>query len=759
MGQLEQLGHAPRSANGSNSARTSPMLSPSSLPSELESTSSRERVAPAVEEWMAKARERIDDFISVAGSAPISYVQDDADGSDDEYEDSEYEFAIVDSYGEVTTPEVAASRRDSAPNSVPTKKRTYSGKLATLPSEAAPYGLMANLSLKAHPRRLGSQGEVMQSPEEDSELSIANDDFFRKRSVLEASPGPDAERPRETAVFEYPAILARGIITPDIAESLFSIYFGTMNQSVSLLDPVLYTAPRTCVRSPFLFTVICALASRFHHEHLKVYPQLMRFAHLAAGTALISGTKTVDMCHAFILLALYPMPTKRWEDDRSWIFLGTAIRIAMDLNLQYPNTAKPQNENHAREMLNRTRLWINCYNLDRSMGSQYGKAPVINQADYTATHTHDWWRSSPYNLQNFDIHLCAYNADLRALSGFIRKVYNNPDHPMGLNKDVDLEQLSMESDDEIQALQREWMEIIEQTDMTDSQNRFRAGLLRLAWSYARLAVLSYGFQHAFGRTNADENPFLMRCFTAAKDVVASALDGLSQPDQKLYLRHGPEAQKVFVTFAASFLVKLLQPKFSHYFDYDRRVEIHGLVTRVIDFLSSPDIAVDDQHGPKLHARFLKGLLASPLAQVTQVRRASSQSKSSHNSPPAAASSPESTTGMPTPATAATSFNKFTPINPFAQPAPTMGTATGGTADFNLEDMFNPPLQYDAAIFERMQELPAQWSDIAGMSTLPEQMMPETAEVRGSGEVDWFTQLQSLSAQTPQSAYGQYWSSQ
>ena len=196
------------------------MLSPSSLPSELETTSSRERVTPAVEEWMAKARERIDDFISVAGSAPISYVQDDADGSDEDY-DSEYEFAIVDSSGETTTPEVASTRRDSGP--VPSKKRTYSGKLATLPSEAAPYGLMANLSLKAHPRRVGSQGEVMQSPEEDSELSIANDDFFRKRSVLQASPGPDTERPRETAVFEYPAILARGIITPDIAESLFSM--------------------------------------------------------------------------------------------------------------------------------------------------------------------------------------------------------------------------------------------------------------------------------------------------------------------------------------------------------------------------------------------------------------------------------------------------------------------------------------------------------------------------------------------------------
>jgi hypothetical protein len=46
--------------------------------------------------------------------------------------------------------------------------------------------------------------------------------------------------------------------------------------------------------------------------------------------------------------------------------------------------------------------------------------------------------------------------------------------------------------------------------MTDPQNRFRSGLLKLAISYARLVALSFGFQHAFGKNNADENPFLMR---------------------------------------------------------------------------------------------------------------------------------------------------------------------------------------------------------------------------------------------------------
>jgi hypothetical protein len=46
--------------------------------------------------------------------------------------------------------------------------------------------------------------------------------------------------------------------------------------------------------------------------------------------------------------------------------------------------------------------------------------------------------------------------------------------------------------------------------MTDPQNSFRTGLLRLAYPYSRLVALSYGFQHAFGKGRNDENPFLLR---------------------------------------------------------------------------------------------------------------------------------------------------------------------------------------------------------------------------------------------------------
>jgi hypothetical protein len=153
-----------------------------------------------------------------------------------------------------------------------------------------------------------------------------------------------------------------------------------------------------------------------------------------AAVAFLVGQKRVEVVQGYYLMSLYPTPARRWEDDRSWIYLGQAIRVAMDMNLHHPNTAMPHSELHAREMLNRTRAWLNIFNLDRSLGSQYGKMAIINNVDYVASHSHEWWNSSEYNMQNFDIHLCAYTAELRVLSEFLTKVYSNSEHPTGLNK-------------------------------------------------------------------------------------------------------------------------------------------------------------------------------------------------------------------------------------------------------------------------------------------------------------------------------------
>jgi len=53
----------------------------------------------------------------------------------------------------------------------------------------------------------------------------------------------------------------------------------------------------------------------------------MHFARHAAANALTDGWKSVELCQAYILLGTYGVPAKRWEEDRSWLYIGLAIRF------------------------------------------------------------------------------------------------------------------------------------------------------------------------------------------------------------------------------------------------------------------------------------------------------------------------------------------------------------------------------------------------------------------------------------------------
>lgn len=398
--------------------------------------------------------------------------------------------------------------------------------------------------------------------------------------------------------------------------------------------------------------------------------------------------------------------------------------MATDLKLRHPVTAaKGENELRAREMLNRTRTWLNCYNLDRSTGVQYGEAPVINNNDYVARHTEDWWKSSPYNMQGFDVHLCCYKAELAVLGEFRARIWSDPEHPSGLNKNIDVAQIASETDDRLAALEESWKPILCNAKTDDPQFRFRIGLLKLAYSYARLSVLSVGFQHSFGKASpSSEVPFLWRCLRAAKDAVLSVVDGLGTPSQMVYIRHGPEAQSVFVTFASAFLIKLLQPKYSVYLSREQRVEIKDLVQRVIDLLGSPEVAIDDRHGPKLYARFLQGLLATPMARIdhspSSLKRDGRRSKTTSTaSSPSHASTSARQSLSPTPGSTSTqsSPKPHTPP-PTLLPTTFNSTVTATSASQMSHPMssqlaassfsapMSPPLFFDSELIQSMQSV-------------------------------------------------------
>ncbi|KAH9168828.1 hypothetical protein EDB89DRAFT_2073548 [Lactarius sanguifluus] len=678
-------------------------------------------------EWIAKARENLEafgDFIRLGGSSTARSDLVDQDLEDSSSSDDGH---LIDGDSSGSEDELDVDRLSPEIRGT-VRERTLSGKgspsgrakMVGLPAQASPFGMMATLSVR-NIKPKGSASVIS----DVSDLGVANEDFFRMPTDPLGLPG-----------HQTPPLLRKNIITPAEAEKLFKIYFDWMNPSTSLLDPKLYTAQQVYWRCPFLFTVICAVASRYDSERPDLYPTAMEYARQEAGATFLGGQKRVEVVQAYYLLSLYPVPMRRWEDDRSWIYLGQAIRVAMDMNLHHPNTAKPQNELHAREMLNRTRAWLNCFNLDRSYGSQYGKMAIINNEDYVANRSYEWWNSSEHNMEHFDIHLCAYTSELRVLNDFLSMVYSNPEHPTGLNKEIDLGKLASDTDDKIEQLRLRWFDMLEKTNIDEPQNRFRIGLLKLGYSYARLVALAFGFQHAFGKSNTDENPFLIRCIRAAEDVVNAMVDDVGIPSQRIYVRHGPESQTVFVAFSCTFLIKLLQPKYASYISPEQRAEIVRTVGRAVEFLGAPDIGVDDRHGPRLYSRFIGGLLervktppATSYRPSRSKRKSPGFSATGHRvnlTPPVARpATPTTNYFEPLPKRTTTPFDHFAFPTESDPSALTTTTALGLTAS----EFFYAPLPFDNDLLESMQTL-------SSLSEMDDTMLPGFGWMKQMPPVDY-----------------------
>ena len=123
----------------------------------------------------------------------------------------------------------------------------------------------------------------------------------------------------------------------------------------------------------------------------------IHFAKAAAANTIIDGWKTVEMCQAFALWSVYNPPARRWEEDRAWCYTGIAFRYALghrgvlsttdiyvirlgtELNLSRIPEGDPADERQEREILNRTRMWLMCYIMDRCLSIQSGKAWMVQE--------------------------------------------------------------------------------------------------------------------------------------------------------------------------------------------------------------------------------------------------------------------------------------------------------------------------------------------------------------------------------------------
>ncbi|KLO17186.1 hypothetical protein SCHPADRAFT_175850 [Schizopora paradoxa] len=329
--------------------------------------------------------------------------------------------------------------------------------------------------------------------------------YYPDSSVNERSPLPE--------------LVATGFVSSDDVQRLFNLFFDHINPYFSILDPNLHTPTKLLWHHHFLFTIVCTCAARIDEHYFKIYPAFVEVARTCAGNALVQANKDVADCQAFLLCAVYQTPKKKWEDQRGWLYMGIAFTLAQELNLGNVNPVPGMSE---REHLNRIRTWLNCYCVDWSHATQFGKPAMISVDDFTARSCREWYRSSSCNLA-IDVHLVAYVEMLRTM-GHFKKEMTRPNLRI-----EEVLRIAFSCYDRLATLSREWsVRFAEHPEADAWMCPYRSDLNRMINAYNRLVVLSYGFQKAVAAKGVSRDEKIVRmCIETAKEVI----DGMTK---KLY---------------------------------------------------------------------------------------------------------------------------------------------------------------------------------------------------------------------------------
>ncbi|KAI9429945.1 hypothetical protein F5148DRAFT_1372352 [Russula earlei] len=245
--------------------------------------------------------------------------------------------------------------------------------------------------------------------------------------------------------------------------------------------------------------------------------------------------------------------------------VGCTPVLPFDLNLHILPPKKLTTEQHELDMLNRTQIWIICFNIDKSTATQFRK-PLTLTEDFIVRKSLEWYKSSPNN-HSYDMHIITYTLLFRVVNKFHQEVFSDPTA------------VTLEHDRLLTNCRQEWAKRFERdSDHSDAACEFRVklssivclsgvGFARFAGSPVFLShtvtpitrgscLSSFGFQMCSnGALKADDEVFFTR---SAKTVVTVLVDSLVPTG---YIHFAPDGCFVFAAFTSAFILKVPRPAF------------------------------------------------------------------------------------------------------------------------------------------------------------------------------------------------------
>lgn len=378
-----------------------------------------------------------------------------------------------------------------------------------------------------------------------------------------------------------------------------------------VLDEGFHTPSLVASRSPFLLTAVCAVSSKFYTKNPTLQPKLNKVARKLAFDVPSQGFKSLEIVMAYLILVYWGVgPSRRFEEDKTWLLLGLALRVATDLNLHKKASAHsmPGSDDLQRErdLRCRERVWILCYITDRSLSSQMGKPPsTSHREDYIIRHVSEWARNETGNPEDYCV--AAYCELQRIVSRCIDFLYSSST-PSGLGTDVNYMLITVMFESQLVGWLENMLCTNERIAVSAEQHAYIVSTSKFMFNYWSLAVFSFGLQSSLENESVDTPYFFAKCYHFAVELLSITKNELGP---KGWLKYSVDSHFVFITYAAVSLLKFMRPQFS---PYHAAIGINNTliirqVSEVANLLAA--VAVDAKHTPALYAAFLQALIGPP----------------------------------------------------------------------------------------------------------------------------------------------------
>lgn len=186
--------------------------------------------------------------------------------------------------------------------------------------------------------------------------------MFSLQNVLSTRHGTNTQQsPQDTSPHDP---IVKGLVNIHVAASLFEGFMKHFNPFVSQLDRQLHTLSYVRASSSFLFTAVLSAAAKLLHAPL--YPALSTHAEDLFIESFRNGSKSVEIVQAILILTYWKKP----DDNRAWLSVGHAIRMAIELGWHQLGSSEMECSADASEITIRKfrdveRTWLVLFVYDR----------------------------------------------------------------------------------------------------------------------------------------------------------------------------------------------------------------------------------------------------------------------------------------------------------------------------------------------------------------------------------------------------------